>query len=59
MMLEIKDDMVAEVMGALAARAKTYEKWIESGPGNTTEVVAEWQHKADEFWALVRQFSKT
>lgn len=58
MMLDIKDEMASEVMHTLAGRAKYYEKAIESGTLLDEKPKAEWQHMADEYWALVRQFSK-
>ena len=57
MNLEIKDEMAADVMHVLAARAKYFEKAIESGDVSE-ETKSEWQCKADEYWALVRQFSR-
>lgn len=58
--LQIKPDLALEVMNLLGARAKYYEKLIEStelGPESKADV-EEWQKMSEELWALVRQFSQ-
>jgi hypothetical protein len=58
MILEIRDDMASEVMNTLAARAKYFEKLAETSFELEAETITKWKFIADEYWALVRQFSK-
>lgn len=54
--LHIEDELVHEVIAALATRAKMFEKWLEehSASADLGTAIA-WQKASDDLWALVRQ----
>lgn len=56
----IEDDMVPEIVAALARRAKYFEGAIENieANGGDAETVAAWQRAADKLWALIRSLGE-